>query len=351
MNDWLLYGATGYTGRLIAEEAARRGMSLALGGRDAKRLEPIAKQLNLPMRIFALDDPAAIDRGLDGMRAVLHCAGPFTRTSAPMIEGCLRAKCHYLDITGEISVIEHAAQQDARAKAAGVTVMPAVGFDVVPSDCLARALADALPGATHLKLAFTALTDISPGTAKTMLEMFPQGGRVRIDGEIRVVPAAWKQRKVPFRTGSRQAITIPWGDVASAFYTTGIPNIETYIAVPAVQRFMMKAFRFAAPLFRVGFVATVFERLIDWTVRGPNDDRRRGSRTSFWGEVNNARGDSVTGTLETSGGYELTIHAALACLEQVLAGRAPVGFQTPAGAFGKDFILRMPGSEMHVPAE
>src|SRR3546814_3482070 len=121
---------------------------------------------------------------------VLHCAGPFSATSAPMIEACLQAKAHYLDITGEISVFEHAQTQDARAKAAGIVVCPGVGFDVIPTDCVAAALKAALPDATHLALGFDSRSGFSPGTAKTSVEGLAQGGKVRENGHIRAVPLA-----------------------------------------------------------------------------------------------------------------------------------------------------------------
>jgi short subunit dehydrogenase-like uncharacterized protein len=346
MSDWLLYGATGYTGQLIAEESARRGLRPVLGGRDAKKLEPIASRLGLPMRIFSLDDHAEMVDALSGAKAVLHCAGPFSRTSAPMIEACLQARCHYLDITGEIGVIEHAAAQNDRAKQAGITVMPAVGFDVVPSDCLAKALAERLPSATHLTLAFTALEGVSPGTLKTMLEAFPHGGMARVNGRIESVPFASKRREIPFHSRTRTAVSLPWGDVASAFYTTGIPNIETYCGLPGAQSRIAKYVPALRSLLKPRFVRTSLEWMIDQLVSGPNAKTREASRCSFWGEVRDDAGHSVEGTLETMGGYALTIHAALACLDEVLAGRAPTGFCTPAGAFGADLVKRIPGTEL-----
>ncbi|HEX4130938.1 MAG TPA: saccharopine dehydrogenase NADP-binding domain-containing protein [Pirellulales bacterium] len=345
---WLLYGATGYTGRLIAEEAARRGLRPVLAGRDEAKVAALGEQLDLPTRVFALDDAAAVDAGLAGMRAVLHCAGPFSRTARPMIEGCLRTGCQYLDITGEIDVIEYAAGQMDRAKQAGITVMPAVGFDVVPSDCLARSLSEALEGATHLALAFTVLEGVSPGTAKTMLESFPQGGKARVDGKIVTVPPAWHERDVSMAGRTYRAVSIPWGDVASAYYTTRIPNIETFIALPRKMAGVMRGGRWMAPLVRVGVVRRSIEWLIDRLVAGPNATQRERSRSHFWGEVRDPAGHTVTGTLETPGGYALTVLTALAVVERVVRGEVPAGFTTPAGALGKDFILQIPGTAMRI---
>ena len=154
MPTFLLYGANGYTGQLIAREAVVRGQRPILAGRNAEAVTALARQLGLEHRIFSLDDAAATCAGLEGVTAVLHCAGPFAHTARPMIDACLEARVHYLDITGEISVFEMAAVRDTEAMAAGVMLLPGAGFDVVPSDCLALHLHRRLPTATHLALAF-----------------------------------------------------------------------------------------------------------------------------------------------------------------------------------------------------
>ncbi|MFY0531964.1 saccharopine dehydrogenase NADP-binding domain-containing protein [Nannocystis pusilla] len=146
MREWVLYGANGYTGELIARQAASEGLRPILAGRDATAIGRLAGELGLEARVFGLDDPAALARGIAGAALVLHAAGPFSRTSAPMVAACLESKIHYLDITGEIPVFEACRAQGARARERGVVLMPGVGFDVVPSDCLAKSLAEALPG-------------------------------------------------------------------------------------------------------------------------------------------------------------------------------------------------------------
>src|ERR1043165_9866442 len=147
---WVIHAATGSPGGLTAREAGRRGHRPILAGRDAAKLEPLARELGCDVRAFGLDD---ID--LAGVDLVLHCAGPFTITSAPMVHACLRAGAHYVDITGEIPVFEAILSRDAEAKARGVTLLPGAGFDIVPTDCLAAMLAERLPDATELLLAFS----------------------------------------------------------------------------------------------------------------------------------------------------------------------------------------------------
>ena len=129
---------------------------------------------------------------------VLHCAGPFSRTARPMVEACLRNKKHYTDITGEIAVFEACAALDKKAQEAGIMLMPGVGFDVVPTDCLAKHLKGRLPTATRLSLAFYGVGRLSHGTQATMIMNIGKGGAIRRDGKITGVPAAWKTREIDF---------------------------------------------------------------------------------------------------------------------------------------------------------
>ncbi len=339
---FLVYGANGYTGHRIAAEAAAGGLQPVLAGRDASKIKPLAAELDCDSRVFSLTTPAEIASHLEGVAAVLHCAGPFSATAAPMMEACLAARVHYLDITGEIDVIESAAGRHDRAVAAGITLLPAVGMDVVPSDCLAARLAQTLPNAVKLELAFAGMLSISHGTAATIWENVGRGGRIRRAGQIVRVPVAWKTQQIPFHRGRQWAMTIPWGDVASAFHTTGIPDIEVYAAMPARQLKVLRGFRWLASLAGLKPVQDAGRWWIDRRVRGPGADELKHGRTEFWGRVTDAAGQSVEATLETPNGYTLTVQASLAIVQQVLAGRVRPGFCTPALALGGEFIETLP---------
>src|SRR5678816_1924557 len=219
-------------------------MKPILAGRNAIAIEELAKKHHLDYRVFSLDETSRLDAVLQEVDMVLHCAGPFSLTSRPMVEACLRNKRHYTDITGEIAVFESMAKLDKAAQDAGVMIMPGVGFDVVPTDCLARHLKDRLPTATHLTLAFYGVGRLSHGTQATMTMNVGQGGAIRKDGKITRVPAAWKSREIDFGEVTRLGVTIPWGDVATAYYSTGIPNIEVYTVVPQKQLKLMQLSRY-----------------------------------------------------------------------------------------------------------
>jgi short subunit dehydrogenase-like uncharacterized protein len=343
MNEFLLYGATGYTGRRIAEQAVQYGLRPILAGRSREPLQKIAATLNCEARVFGLEDADEVAAQLRGVSIVLNCAGPFSQTARPLVAGCVAAHSHYLDITGEIEAIEFAASQDTAARTAGITVMPSVGFDVVPTDCIAALLKEALPDATHLALAFHSNGSVSPGTAKTAIEGAIVGGRARVDGEIVRVRFGSKSRTIPFADGPQQAQVIPWGDVASAFYTTGIPNIEVYAAMDELGRGRMRRLNRVRWLLRLPGVLRVVQGLIARKIPGPTDAELRAGRTELWGEVRNAAGRTASLTMTTPNGYQLTIHSALAAVERVRKGGVAVGFQTPARALGKEFAASLGG--------
>lgn len=342
--NWMLYGANGYTGKLTAEEAKQRGLAPVLAGRNRQRIEALGRELDLPTRVVDLEEPEALERSLKNVDLVLHCAGPFVRTSPPMLEACLTTGTHYLDITGEIAVFESVMHLDEKAKDVGVALLPGVGFDVVPTDCLAASLAEALTDATHLELAFTSsCVSASRGSIKTMIEVMPEAGAVRENGKITPVPLAFDSKLVEFSCGNRWAMTVPWGDVSTAFHSTGIPNIRVYSGQSpgAIRRA-----RRMRPLLRLAGLKPV-KRLLQWhvgrTVTGPDQATRDSARTFIWGRVANAGGERVSGTLEAPEAYAFTVLSSLECARRVLDGVVGPGAWTPSRAFGSDFVGELPG--------
>ncbi len=340
----LLYGATGYTGRLILAEALARGLRPILSGRTADAVRMLAAAHGLEARPVSLTDAGALRRALEGVRAVLHCAGPFVHTAAPMLEACLDAGAHYLDITGEIAVFEQVATLDARARTRAVTLLPGVGFDVVPTDCLAAHLARRLPGAVALELAFSGGSGPSHGTAATVIEGLGQGGAVRRGGRIVRVPTAWRWRSVPFADKSRLCVTIPWGDVSTAFHTTGIPDVTTYMATSAAGLRSLRIMRWLEPVLRTRLVKRTLLRRLARRPAGPDAEVLQRARSQVWGEVRDAAGGTARARLTAATGYRLTAMTAVRATERLLAGGVPAGFLTPAKAFGADFILEFPES-------
>lgn len=342
--EWMIYGANGYTGTLIAREAKARGMRPVIAGRNAAKLRPLADELGLEVRTFPLDEPDEVARGLEGIGLVLHCAGPFSRTSAPMIEGCLRAASHYLDITGEISVFEHAYAQDERARDAGVVLCPGVGFDVIPTDCVASALADALPDATQLLLGFDADGGVSPGTARTAAASAGEGGRIRRDGQLIKVPLGYAPRRIDFGRGTTTAMTIPWGDVVTAHFGTGIPNIAVYVPVRVPVIALARMANLLRPVLRAEPVRRALKALAGRYATGPDEATRDRGATHVWGEVRNAGGEARTARIITANAYALTVTGSLAVVQNLLEAPVAGGSYTPSMLLGPQLVESLPGS-------
>ncbi len=339
----LLYGCYGYTGRLIADEALRRGLRPTLAGRDRALVEEMGHALDLPTRVFSLDDPAQLDSALAGHAVVLHAAGPFSKTATPMVEACLRAGAHYLDITGEIGVFESIASRDGAARAAGVSLLPGVGFDVVPSDCLAAYVAAKLPDASELTIALQMLGQTSQGTALTMVENLGKGGAIRDGGRIVAVPPGHRQRSFDFGDGPRPAVAIPWGDVSTAFYSTKIPHIEVYLAAPRAMILGMRATRFLGPLLGTGPVQRFLAARIKAGPAGPSDEQRSRGRSRLYAEALTRDGRRAAAHLEGPEGYTLTAITAVRAAEKILAGGIATGFPDPVARLRRRLRARDPG--------
>lgn len=344
--SFLLYGANGYTGALIARECVKRGLRPILAGRNEMAIKALAEELGLEYRIASLTDAKTLYHMLCDVPAVLHCAGPYARTSHLMVDACLQTQTHYLDLTGEIDVFHALYNRDAEARATGVLLLPAVGFDVVPTDCLAALLWQKLPTATHLQLAVSGVGPLSHGTMKTIISSINLGGLVRANGVLRVVPSGWKTQTIAIGTAMATVITMPLGDVFTAFVSTGIPNIETYVALPAPARLALKAGRFFSPLLATSIVQKLLIWLAERLPLGPSEQERAANSSSVWGEVHDDHGNRVTLLLHTPNVYTLTALAAIAAVQRVLDGVYSVGFQTPSRAFGAEFITAIEGVEL-----
>ena len=340
----LVYGANGYTGQLVAREARARGVEVILAGRNGPEVQAIADELGFEARIFGLDVPSTIDACLEGISVVAHCAGPFSRTATPMIDACMRTRVHYLDVTGELEVFEAARARDDEARTAGITLLPGGGFDVVPSDCLAMHVAKRIAHPTSLRLGILVLGQTSHGTATTMAENLPRGSAIRKDGKLVKIPAGTRTRQIDFGRGPRLSMIIPWGDLATAWHSTRIPNIEVYFAVTRGVHVGARVVGLMPWLFANAPVQKMIKRAIDRRPAGPDAAARATGLSVLTAEVENAAGERAVSRLETPEGYTLTSQAVVTLATRMARGEAPIGYQTPGTAFGPDFVLSLPGT-------
>lgn len=345
---FLIYGSYGYTGSLISELAVQHGLRPLLAGRDADRLRQQAHRLGLEYRAFRLEDDSLLDAALTESEMILHIAGPYHRTSRMVAEACLRTRRTYLDITGELVVFEYLASLDEAARSAGVMFLPGVGFDVVPSDCLALYLKQNLPEAVHLALAVRSLgSGVSQGTALTVVENLAQGGAIRKNGQLIKMPYAAQVRQVDFGRGPVSVPLAPLGDLTTAFHSTAIPNIETYIHLPSTTLRWLPVVRSTAKFLDLPPIQAFLRRMIKAMPPGPTLKARLAGRSIVWGEVMDEQGRRMSARMETPEAYHLTAQAALRAVEKVLSGTVVPGYQTPARLFGADFILEFEGVTRH----
>ena len=338
----LIYGATGYTGRLVTAEAVRTGLRPVLAGRDAARLDALADAFGLETRAVGLDDPARLGTALEDVAVVLHCAGPFSRTARPMCDACLKSGAHYLDITGEIDVFEALAARDAEARDAGIMLLPGVGFDVVPSDCLIADLAARHPGGRRVRLGLAARTRVSRGTARSILESV-DNLRIRREGRIIRVRPGELRHEFDFGTPPAAALVSTLGDVSTAWWSTGIANIESYgQANRHFRRAIRISRRFGWLLARRG-AQRLLNRLIDRQPDGPSDAERHGSHAILVAEIEDAEGRRNAARVRTPDPYGFTATTAVAIAARAVAGEVEVGFQTPSSAYGSDLLRTFDG--------
>ena len=342
----LIYGANGYTGKLIIKKAILQSLNIVISGRNKKEISKLADKNNLN---YFTSTPKELQKNfqlLEKFDLLLNCAGPFSKTAKPIIKACLSSKTHYLDITGEIDIFRLGKSFDNKAKDSNIIICPGVGFDVIPTDCLAAALSKKLPDADELILGFESTAKkISPGTMATSIESLGYGGKIRKNGKITSVPLAYKTKKIDFGNGIKTMVTIPWGDVATAYYSTGIPNITVF--TPRTQKGIDKIKRQRKWLFimKLGIVQNFIKNKLDKKIvnGGDSDEKRAQSKMWVWAEVKNNSGQLYSGKFQVANGYDVTGFGAMAVAKYLLEKELAGGYYTPSKLMGPDILDSLPG--------
>jgi short subunit dehydrogenase-like uncharacterized protein len=338
MGTIFIYGAYGYTGKIIVDVAVNKGLKPLIGGRNKELTKALADEYQLDFEVLAVKDYDHWTQVLAKVDLLINCAGPFALTVEHIVPLCLKNRVHYLDITGEIEVFSYIASLDKEAQQSGVVLMPGVGFDVVPTDCLSAKLKERLPDGEQLVLAFQGSSGISRGTALSMARRYHNGGMIRQNGKLINVPIAHEVKEIAFGGMNRLCMTIPWGDVYTAYFTTGIPNIKVFTGVNQKtlnSLLTFKKFKWAA---KTGLIQWLMRKIIRSKVTGPSLENRKTKLTYLWGQISDKSGKSVTLEMQTMESYQLTAFTAIRAAQVILEGGAQPGYRTPAGAFGSDFI-------------
>jgi short subunit dehydrogenase-like uncharacterized protein len=338
-NNLMIYGANGYSAKLIIKEALSYGIRPVLAGRNFSEVKKISEIFNLPYKIFGLDDDSTVDENISDIHTILNCAGPFKHTAKELIEGCLRNKVNYIDITGEMPVFHLAYSKDSEAKSAGITILPGAGFDIIPTDCLAKRLAELLPDAYDLKLGF--LNDggkISRGTLLTSLDFIGGSGKIRRNVKVIDSPIGEYKVEVDLPNFKMYGFSIPWGDVLTSYFSTKIENSEVYLGTKYKILANTIVLKLSAKIMGLRFVKTIAQRYIASRITGPTTDERNRAKTFLWGKVTNKKGECVEQVYSIMEGYNLTAKGAILCAKEILNGKTKSGSFTPSNLFGHEFL-------------
>jgi len=224
--------------------------------------------------------------------------------------------------------------------------LPGAGFDVVPTDCLAVWLKKQLPDANTLEIAFVILgSALSRGTTINTIRKLGQPGAVRKNGVLEPEPVGKRSLWVQFPGQPQKLFTmsIPWGDLSTAYVSTGIPNIVTYTGISQTAWKAAQKQSLFNWLLRSSTVQRLLIAFTKWRITGPDDVTRDKAVSLIQGTVTNPAGKTVTGYLTCPEAYSLTALATLVIARKVLNGQYTVGYQTPASAYGEDLVLEIPG--------
>ena len=320
MNKLMIYGATGYTGRMAAEHAKAQGLDVVIAGRNSERLKSQAAQLDVPYRVFTLDHQAA--QHLHGIGVLLNFAGPFAQTADALMHACIVARVDYLDITAEINVYRLAERLGAQAAEAGVMLLPGVGWDVVPTDCLAVHVARRVQDPQSLKVALQVAGSMSRGSALSVGEIIGAGLLTRVDGLLVATPDAQPQ-DFDFGQGPALCAPLSFGDLVTGWHSTGIPNIAMFVNI-------------TGDAFPEGDLSLLPD--------GPSAEQREAHRARAVAEVTGADGKVARSMIETVNGYSYTPLTAVEAARRVLGGDRRPGFETPARVFGVGFAETIAGT-------
>jgi saccharopine dehydrogenase (NAD+, L-lysine-forming) len=340
----LVYGGTGYTGRLIADHLREKRASPVIAGRTAHRVQALAAELGVAGRVVTLHNTDALDGALSDISVVINAASPFAQTARPIIESCLRTNTHYLDITGELPVFREAFGYDKPARKRGIMIMPGAALGIVASDCLAMHVAGLMPDAKYLRIGLLRPQLLSRGTFRSALGLVNSHVDIRRNGRLIAVPVGQLQRAFDYGDGERESIAVSWADVFTAYHSTGIRNIEAYLEAGFVYRSLYQLGASVADVMRFAPVQRWLDLATSAWPEGPSASQRRTGKCVIIAEAEDSWRRRRSVRLETPDGYSFTAEAASTIAQRAARGDFLPGFQTPAAVYGADFVLELTGT-------
>lgn len=318
MPTLLIYGATGYTGRMASHNAKRLGLDLVIAGRtQSAKVKELASELGVSYKLFDVSETKLVDAALDGVSVLLNCAGPFLRTAEPLITACIRNKVHYLDCAAELDSYKLAEKLDQEAKDAGVMLLPGCGGSVAQLGCLAAHAVERVTNPKSIDISLYVSGAMSRGSAISATENMSAECLQTVNGAL-VKQETTNTIQLDFDTGEGEVINYPvtLPDLITIAKATKVPNVRTYVHA-------------AGDAFPTGDLSLLPD--------GPTEEQREASPYHGAVTVTAEDGTIARSVLHTVNGYTFTGLASAEAAGLVLAGSAQAGFQTPAEVFGKGF--------------
>ena len=338
----VLFGATGYTGRLLAAAAARAGLEVVLGGRDRAGLEAVAQTFPTPpaLRIADVGDRASLAALVEGARVCCSTVGPFTELGPPVLEACLDAGVHYLDSTGEQPWMARVYDDyDARAKDAGIVACPAMAFEVAVADCAAAMAAAALDTVDEVSVVY-ALHGFgtSRGTRASALTAVARGGWQHLRGARTAEPPAAQVRTVSLPGGGEATVaSFPSGEVLTVPRHLDVAEVRTWLQVPRAAARVLSPVGPALPALARGPLGRLARFASDRLPRGPGAGRRQASRGRVLAIAHGTEAGAraaVTVSVPLTDPYGLTGEILVAGARRLLERPPAPGARTPAEVAG-----------------
>lgn len=350
-----VYGATGYTGRLVARELCRSGVGFTLAGRNPGKLEKLATEVHEAreddgpapeFRAVRVDDARGLRDLFSQCRAVISCAGPFSLHGEPVLAAALDAGAHYLDTTGEQPFMLTAFESyGSRAREAGLVVLPAMGYDYVPADLLVAMTAGDLASADRVRIGYHSPFQPSRGTARSSLEMFKGGDLEWRDGALRPAPQQVSRPDFDFGSpfGRKRMMRFPSGEHLTVPRHLAVRSVETSMSADSIlpERLtpLMPILARPAGIAMRTPAKMVINRMIGLMPEGAGPEDRRGTRFAIGCEIHTGSGmrlARMTGTDVYGLTAALVVKGALAAAD----GRIDAaGALSPAEAFRPEEFL------------
>lgn len=328
-----LLGASGYSGRLIAQRLDEVGQAFTPCGRDEQRLVETVTGLVAAGPPTVVDATSTVDmqRLADAHDVVINTVGPFLGTSEPVVEACVAGRCHYVDITAEQAFVEWMQAEIApRAAAAGISVVPSTGFDYLPGDLLATIAANAVDEVEEIHVAYFVpgtvgmLRRSSAGTRRTLASLVGAPMTAHVGGARRAERLGEARRLAwfPKPVGPRHAAGAP--GLEALTLPARFPTVEVVRTYLAMSSWQAEAAQFLGTVGRLASVRAFLEKVTAGGRGGPDEAARKQTR---WGCVAEAAGRAGVARAWAYGHdiYGLTAVGSVLATARILDGACPAG--------------------------